>query len=66
MFVAIRYYQTAPGSTDEVVRRVSEGFVPLVRDTPGFVSYLVLAGLPLHTPKSPLKEPGAVLVVEAF
>ena len=43
MFVAIRYYQTAPGSTDEVVRRVSEGFVPLVRDTPGFVSYFVLA-----------------------
>jgi heme-degrading monooxygenase HmoA len=43
MFVAIRYYQTDPGSVDEVVRRVKEGFVPLIRDTPGFVSYLVLA-----------------------
>ena len=43
MFVAIRYYQTDPGSVNEVVRRVKEGFVPLIRDTPGFVSYLVLA-----------------------
>jgi heme-degrading monooxygenase HmoA len=43
MFVAIRYYQTDPGSVDEVVRRVKEDFVPLIRDMPGFVSYLVLA-----------------------
>jgi heme-degrading monooxygenase HmoA len=43
MFVAIRYYQTAPDSTDEVVRRVKEGFVPIIRDTQGFVSYFVLA-----------------------
>jgi heme-degrading monooxygenase HmoA len=43
MFVAIRYYQTAPDSIDEVVRRVEEGFVPIIRDTQGFVSYFVLA-----------------------
>ena len=43
MFVAIRYYQTAPDSIDEVVRRVKEGFVPIIRDTQGFVSYFVLA-----------------------
>jgi heme-degrading monooxygenase HmoA len=43
MFVAIRYYQTDPDSVDEVVRRVKEGFVPLIRDTQGFVSYFVLA-----------------------
>jgi quinol monooxygenase YgiN len=42
MFAAIRYYQAEPPSVDEVVRRVQEGFVPLVRDTPGFVSYLLL------------------------
>ena len=42
MFVAIRYYQTDAGSVDEVVRRVKEGFVPLIKDTPGFVSYFVL------------------------
>jgi quinol monooxygenase YgiN len=43
MFVAIRYYQTASDSVDEVVRRVKEGFVPIIRDTQGFVSYFVLA-----------------------
>jgi heme-degrading monooxygenase HmoA len=43
MYVAIRYYQTDPDSIDEVVRRVKEGFVPLIRDTRGFVSYFVLA-----------------------
>lgn len=43
MFAAIRYYRTATDSIDEVARRVREGFVPLIRDTPGFVTYLVLA-----------------------
>ena len=38
MFVAIRYYQTDPDSTDEVVRLVKEGLVPLMRYSPGFVS----------------------------
>jgi quinol monooxygenase YgiN len=42
MFAAIRYYQAEPPSVDEVVRRVQEGFVPLIRDTPGFVSYILL------------------------
>ncbi len=43
MFVAIRYYQTDPDSVDEVARRIKEGFVPLIRNTQGFVSYFVLA-----------------------
>jgi quinol monooxygenase YgiN len=42
MFAAIRYYQADPPSVDEVVRRVEEGFVPLIRDMAGFVSYFVL------------------------
>jgi hypothetical protein len=42
MFAAIRYYRTDPDSMDEVVRRVKEGFVPIIRETPGFVSYFVL------------------------
>ena len=42
MFAAIRYYRTDPGSIESVVRRVEEGFVPLLRETPGFVSYFVL------------------------
>ena len=43
MFAAIRYYRTTADSVDEVVRRAREGFVPVIRDTPGFVAYLVLA-----------------------
>jgi quinol monooxygenase YgiN len=43
MFAAIRYYRIAPDSIGEVVRRIEEGFVPIIRDTPGFMSYFVLA-----------------------
>jgi quinol monooxygenase YgiN len=32
----------SPPSIDEVVRRVEEGFVPVIRDMAGFVSYFVL------------------------
>lgn len=42
MFAAIRYYQANPPSIDEVVRRVQEDFVPLIRDMQGFVSYFIL------------------------
>ena len=42
MFAAIRYYQADPPSINEVVRRVQEEFVPLIRDMPGFVSYFIL------------------------
>src|SRR5829696_1121616 len=43
MFAAIRYYRTDPDSIESVVRRVREGFVPIIKATPGFVSYFVLA-----------------------
>ncbi len=42
MFAAIRYYRAEPPSIDEVVRRVQQDFVPVIRDTAGFVSYFVL------------------------
>ncbi len=42
MFAAIRYYRTEPDSIESVVRRVKEGFVPLIKETPGFVAYFVL------------------------
>ena len=42
MFAAIRYYRTDPDSIESVVRRVKEDFVPIIRATPGFVSYFVL------------------------
>ncbi|MDQ4128289.1 MAG: antibiotic biosynthesis monooxygenase [Actinomycetota bacterium] len=42
MFAAIRYYQADPPSIDEVVRRVQEDHVPLIRELKGFVSYFIL------------------------
>jgi hypothetical protein len=42
MFAAIRYYRTDSDAIESVVRRVKEGFVPFIRETPGFVAYFVL------------------------
>jgi hypothetical protein len=42
MFAAVRYYRTTSDSIDEVVGQIREGFVPVIRDTQGFIAYLVL------------------------
>ena len=39
MYVAIRQYRISPAAVDEVTRQVQEGFLPLIRQTPGFVEY---------------------------
>jgi len=57
MFAAIRYYRAEPDSVDEVARRVQEGFVPVIRETAGFVSYFVLA---------PGEREGAIVSVSVF
>jgi quinol monooxygenase YgiN len=57
MFAAIRYYHTDPDSIDEVVRRTQDGFVPIIRDTPGFVSYFVL---------TPSEREGEIVSVSVF
>ena len=57
MFAAIRYYRTEPDSVDEVAQRVQEGFVPLIRETRGFVSYFVL---------TPGGREGAIVSVSVF
>jgi quinol monooxygenase YgiN len=57
MFAAIRYYRTDPDAVDEVVQRVQEGFVPVIRDTEGFVSYFVL---------DPGEREGAIISVSVF
>jgi heme-degrading monooxygenase HmoA len=43
MYIVVRRYTFKAGSTDEVARRAQEGFVPLIRQTPGFVSYYGVA-----------------------
>jgi hypothetical protein len=40
MFVSVRRYTVHDaGVVDEIVRRVNEGFVPIVSQTPGFGAY---------------------------
>jgi len=42
MYVSVRRYKMEPGSVDELMRRVEEGFVPIVSKGPGFVAYYAL------------------------
>jgi len=46
MFTSIRRYKVTRGAVAELARRVREGFVPLVRQMPGFNSYYLLDGGP--------------------
>jgi len=39
MYVTIRRYKIAPGSTAELKRRIQEGFLPIISELPGFVEY---------------------------
>ena len=40
MYPVIRRYQFDPKSSEEISRRIREGFIPLLRKTPGFVASL--------------------------
>jgi heme-degrading monooxygenase HmoA len=50
MFTSIRKYNVRRGSAEELARRVQEGFLlgflPLLRELPGFRSYYLLDGGP--------------------
>src|ERR1700753_277529 len=46
MFTSIRKYRMRRGSAAAIARRVQEGFVPLLRQMPGFRSYYLLDGGP--------------------
>jgi heme-degrading monooxygenase HmoA len=46
MFTSIRKYKVKRGSAEELARRVQEGFLPLLRQMPGFRSYYLLDGGP--------------------
>ena len=39
MYVVIRRYQFDPQSSAEINRHLQEGFVPLIRQSPGFVAF---------------------------
>ncbi len=42
MHVAIRRCQLAPSLADELLRRVNEGFISIIKDAPGFLGYYAL------------------------
>jgi heme-degrading monooxygenase HmoA len=42
MYASIREYYIIPGTAEEFLRRVQEGFVPLISQVPGFGAYYVL------------------------
>ncbi len=42
MYLSIRKYYIIPGTTDEFLRRVQEGFVPIISQVPGFQAYYVM------------------------
>ena len=46
MFSAIRRYTVKQGTVEELTRRVQEGFVPIVRNMPGFRGYYLVNGGP--------------------
>ena len=46
MFTIIRKFTLARGMAEEVTRRVLDGFVPLLRELPGFKAYYLLDGGP--------------------
>lgn len=44
MYASIRRYNMEPGSVDELMRRVNEGFVPIISQAPGFMAYYAVNG----------------------
>jgi hypothetical protein len=42
MYASIRRYKMDPGSVEELMRRVREGFVPIISQGAGFMAYYAL------------------------
>ena len=40
MYMAIRRLKVQPGLLDEAIRRIENGFVPILSSVPGFVEYV--------------------------
>ena len=38
-FVSIRRYEVDAASVPEIIKRAQEGFVPIIRSSPGFIAY---------------------------
>ncbi len=42
MYVSVRHYDLDAETVDELMRRVEEGFVPIISNAPGFIAYYAL------------------------
>lgn len=42
MYIAIRRMKARSGLLDEAIRQIEDGFVPLIRNMPGFVEYTLM------------------------
>ena len=42
MYLVIRRYEMDPVSVGEVIRQIDEGFIPTIKDAPGFLAYYAL------------------------
>jgi hypothetical protein len=42
MYASVRRYHVISGSTDEWMRRVQTGFVPIINQVPGFIAYYAI------------------------
>jgi hypothetical protein len=42
MYAAIRRYNVFEGAADRIIERVNTGFLPTLRESPGFVAYFVV------------------------
>jgi len=42
MYASLRRADTKPGASPELIRKVSEGFVPLTSKMPGFIAYYLV------------------------
>lgn len=39
MFISVRRYKVNPADVPEITKRAQEGFVPIMKGSPGFVAY---------------------------
>jgi len=44
MYLMVRRYKIAPGSTPELMRRTQQEFLPIVSKVPGFIEYFCMFG----------------------
>ncbi len=39
MYVVVRQYKAKPGAVEEIARQAKEGFIPLIKEVPGYVAH---------------------------